>query len=394
MPHNSCWFTQAGEFFFGLVQNMKIPFVDLKAQYLSLKAELDEAIGRVVGETAFISGRYAETFEKSFAEYLGVGHCVACANGTDALEIGLMAIGVEAGDEVLVPANTWISTAEAVTNIGAQVVFVDSEPAYYNLDPSKIEEKLTPRTKAIIPVHLYGLPADMDEILAVARKHGLRVLEDCAQAHGATYKGKTVGSLGDAATFSFYPSKNLGAFGDAGAILSNNQEYADRARLIANHGQMAKNRHTIEGRNSRMDGIQAAVLSVKLPYLDGWLDARRAHAKLYDELLGDTGLTLPDAPKDSRHTYHLYVIQAPNRDAVQAKLNESGIETGVHYPTALPFMEAYEHLGHTPADFPVSHSQMGNLLSLPMYAELTDEMIEFVCANLKRTVSRSIAAKE
>ncbi len=373
---------------------MKIPFVDLKAQYLSLKDELDAANANVVSETAFIGGRYASAFEKAFAEYLGVGHCVAVANGTDAIEIALQAVGIEPGDEVLVPANTFIATAEAVSNIGALPVFVDIEPLFYHIDPAEIEEKITPRTKAIIPVHLYGLPADMDSIMPIAQKHGLKVVEDTAQAHGATYKGQKVGSFGDAATFSFYPSKNLGAFGDAGAIVTNNTTTTDRARLIANHGQAAKNRHTIVGRNSRMDGIQAAVLSVKLPHLDSWLEARRSHARLYNELLSDSDIVFPVEPEHSRHTYHLYVVQVSDRDGVQAKLAEAGIETGVHYPTALPFMEAYQHLGHTPEDFPVAHSQMGKLLSLPMYAELTDEMIEYVCTKLKNAIPRSIAAKE
>lgn len=373
---------------------MNVPFVDLKAQHLSLKEELDGAIVKVVSETAFIGGRYATAFEMAFAEYLGVSHCIAIANGTDAIEIALQAVGIEPGDEVLVPANTFIATAEAVSNIGARPVFVDIDPLFYHIDPAKIEQKITPRTKAIIPVHLYGLPVDMDSIMLVARKHGLKVVEDTAQAHGATYKGQKVGSFGDAATFSFYPSKNLGAFGDAGAIVTNTKETADRARLIASHGQAAKNSHTIIGRNSRMDGIQAAVLSVKLPHLDGWLEARRANAKIYNELLGDSGLTLPVEPEHSRHTYHLYVVQVPDRDSVQAKLGEAGIETGVHYPTALPFMEAYQHLGHTPDDFPVAQSQMGKLLSLPMYAELTAEQIEYVCSTLKNTISLSAAATE
>ncbi len=368
---------------------MKVPFVDLKAQYLSLKDEFDAAVAGVMSETAFIGGRYAAAFENDFAAYLRVSHCVACANGTDAIEIALKAIGVEPGDEVLLPANTFIATAEAVSNIGAKPVFVDIEPVFFNIDPAKIEEKITPRTKAIIAVHLYGLPAEMDEIMAIARKHGLKVLEDSAQAHGATYKGQKIGSFGDAATFSFYPSKNLGAFGDAGAIVTNSKEFADRARLIANHGQAAKNRHTIEGRNSRMDGIQAAVLSVKLPHLESWLEARRANANIYDELLRDTDLTLPVEPEYSRHTYHLYVVQVPDRDAVQTKLGEAGIETGTHYPIALPFMEAYAHLGHKPSDYPVAHSQMGRILSLPMYAELTAEQIEYVCDVFKSAVSRS-----
>ena len=370
---------------------MHIPFVDLKSQYLSLKPEFDEAILKVVSETAFISGRYAKSFEESFAEYLGVAHCVAVANGTDALEIGLKAIGVGAGDEVLVPANTFFATAEAVGNVGAKPVFVDIDPEFYNIDPAKIEEKITPRTKAIIPVHLYGLPAEMDEIMRLAQKHGLKVLEDCAQAHGATYKGKTVGGFGDVATFSFYPSKNLGAFGDAGAIVSNDAVVAEKARLIANHGQIAKNRHALEGRNSRLDGIQAAVLSVKLPHLEAWLEARRRNAAIYDKLLADSGLQIPVAPAHARHTYHLYVVQVPNRDAVQQKLSDDGIETGTHYPIALPFMEAYADFNHQPTDFPVAYPQMGKILSLPMYAELTEEMIEKVCRSLKNAIALSAA---
>lgn len=368
---------------------MKVPFVDLKAQYLALKDELDAAVLKAMSETAFISGRYAAEFEASFANYIGASHCVAVANGTDAIEIGLRAIGIEPGDEVLVPANTFLATAEAVTNVGARVIFVDNDPTSYNIDPCKIEEKITAKTRAIIPVHLYGLPAEMDEIMAIAAKHNLKVLEDCAQAHGATYKGQTVGTFGDAATFSFYPSKNLGAFGDAGAIVTNDSDAADRARLIANHGQIAKNRHTIVGRNSRMDGIQAAVLSVKLRHLNAWLDARRANARLYDGRLGDAGIVLPTAPDHARHTYHLYVVRVDGRDAVQARLGDAGIETGVHYPTAVPFMEAYADLGAEKGDFPVAHAQMGQLLSLPMYAELTDAMIEQVCQHLKAALSRS-----
>jgi dTDP-4-amino-4,6-dideoxygalactose transaminase len=243
---------------------MKIPFVDLKAQYLTVKDDLDAAILKVVSDTAFVSGRYATVFEGAFAEYIGVENCVAVGNGTDALEIALQAIGVELGDEVIVPANTFIATAEGVSNIGAKPVFVDVDPKTYNIDPAKVEEKITSRTKAVIPVHLYGLPAEMDAVMDIARRHDLKVLEDCAQAHGATYKERKVGTFGDVATFSFYPSKNLGAFGDAGAIVTNDKEVAERARLIANHGQISKNRHTIIGRNSRMDGIQGAVLSVKL----------------------------------------------------------------------------------------------------------------------------------
>jgi dTDP-4-amino-4,6-dideoxygalactose transaminase len=368
---------------------MHVPFVDLKAQYLRLKDELDAAIAEVVSATAFIGGRYAAVFETLFAEYIGVEHCVAVGNGTDALEIALKAIGIEPGDEVIVPANTFFATAEAVSNIDATPVFVDCEARYYNIDPAKIDEAITPRTKGIIAVHLYGLPAEMDEIMAIGQRHGLKVIEDAAQAHGATYKGQKAGSFGDAATFSFYPSKNLGAFGDAGAIVMNDGDAVSRARLIANHGQAAKNRHTLIGRNSRMDGIQAAVLSTKLPHLDAWLEARRNNAATYNELLADTDLVLPSEPRHSRHIYHLYVVQVADRNAVQAKLADAGIETGIHYPTALPYLEAYSHRGHSPEDFPVAHSQMGKLLSLPMYAELQPKMIEYVCDALKNAAWRS-----
>lgn len=366
---------------------MKVPFVDLKAQYHSLKNEFDSAILDVVGNTAFVAGRYASAFEASFAEYVGTENCVAVANGTDALEIALAAIGLGPGDEVIVPANTFFATAEAVANVGATAVFVDCEPNFYNIDVDKMEEKISPRTKAIIPVHLYGLPAEMDGVMAIAKKHGLKIVEDCAQSHGADYKGKRTGTFGDVATFSFYPGKNLGAYGDAGAIVTNNEGVAAKARLIANHGQPAKYQHTIIGRNSRMDGIQAAVLSLKLKHLDEWLDARRRNADRYNELLAGTGIPLPTAPEYSRHTYHLYVIRVKDRDTVAAKLNEAGIDTGLHYPTALPFLDVYAEAGYQPSDFPVAYNQMGELLSLPMYAELTDEMIDFVCENLKNAVS-------
>jgi dTDP-4-amino-4,6-dideoxygalactose transaminase len=371
---------------------MNVPFVDLKAQYLSIKDEIDAAISNVVADTAFVSGRYAAAFETSFTEYIGTRHCVAVANGTDALEIALLALGIGTGDEVIVPANTFFATAEAVENVGATPVFVDCEPRFYNIDTAKIEEKIAARTKAIIPVHLYGLPAEMDAVMEIARKHSLRVVEDCAQSHGADYKGKRTGTFGDIATFSFYPGKNLGAYGDAGAIVTNDDELAATARLIADHGQPAKYRHTRIGRNSRMDGIQAAVLSVKLKHLDAWLGARRRHAVQYGELLTDSGLIVPAVPAHSTHTYHLYVIRVKDRDTVAAKLNDAGIATGLHYPTAIPFLEAYAGRGFGPLDFPVAHSQMSQLLSLPMYPELTGEMIEYVCETLRNAISRVAAA--
>ena len=373
---------------------MHVPFVDLKAQYLSLKAEFDAAILDVIGNTAFVSGRYAAAFEAEFAAYIGTQNCVAVANGTDAIEIALAALGVGPGDEAIVPANTFFATSEAVNNVGATPVFVDCEPHFFNIDPDKIEEKINSRTKVIIPVHLYGLPAEMDAVMAIANKHGLKVLEDCAQSHGADYKGKRTGTFGDIATYSFYPGKNLGAYGDAGAIVTNDDALAERCRLIANHGQPAKYHHSLIGRNSRMDGIQAAVLSLKLKHLDTWLEARRTNAARYNEMLAGSGITLPAAPEYSRHTYHLYVIRVKDRDAVAAKLNEAGVDTGLHYPIALPFLEAYAERGFAPSDFHVAHEQMGELLSLPMYAELSDEQIQHVCTTLKNTVSLSAAANE
>ena len=368
---------------------MRVPFVDLKVQYESLKPELDAAISEVIGATAFISGRYAEAFEKSFAKYIGTEHCVAVANGTDALEIALLALGIGNGDEVIVPANTFFATAEAVSNIGAIPVFVDCDPSSYNIDVGKIEDKITDRTTVIIPVHLYGRPAEMEDIMALARKHELKVIEDCAQSHGADHNGRRTGTFGHIASFSFYPGKNLGAYGDAGAIVTNDAAAAERARLIANHGQPEKYRHTLIGRNSRMDGIQAAVLSVKLPHLDDWIAARRRHAELYNELLSDTDISLPATPENLRHVYHLYVIRVEERDRVAGTLKEAGIDTGLHYPIALPFLEVYSEMGHQPADFPVAHGQMGELLSLPMYAELRPEQIHHVCDTLKATISRS-----
>lgn len=372
---------------------MHVPFVDLKAQYASLKDELDDAILDAVADTAFIAGGRVAKFEAEFAAYLGVAHCVAVANGTDAIEIALAALGIGDGDEVILPANTFFSTAEAVSNVGATPVFVDNCADTYNIDPTKIDERVTERTKAIIAVHLYGLPAEMDAIIEIAERRNLKLLEDCAQAHGATYRGRKVGTFGDAATFSFYPSKNLGAFGDAGAIVTKTVETADVARAISNHGQVQKNRHSLVGRNSRMDGIQGAVLSVKLPHLDGWLDARRRHAARYTELLKGKVPT-PAVPDDREHTYHLYVVRVPDRDAVAAKLKDAGIETGVHYPVAIPFTEAYTGLGYKPEDLPVAHSQMSELLSVPMYAELTDEQIDYVCEMLVLALPRAATAGE
>lgn len=365
---------------------MKIPFVDLKAQYESIKIQIDKAISDVIVDTAFIGGKgnkYVQQFEESFANYIGAQYCIGCANGTDSLEILLKSFGVGVGDEVIVPANSWISTSEAVSAVGAHPVFVDSHPVYYTIDSAGIENKITSKTKVIIPVHLYGLPAEMDEIMVIAKKHDLIVIEDCAQSHGAIYKGRKTGTIGHASSFSFYPGKNLGAYGDAGCIITNNEEIAYKARMIANHGQKEKHNHIIEGRNSRLDGIQAAILNVKLSYIEKWTEARRNNVAIYNMYLkSNTGIQTPIEPSYSHHVYHLYVIQLHNRSEVISRLKESNIESAIHYPVALPFLKCYQHLQHRPQNFPISSGQMPKILSLPMFPELTESNIKKICSVL------------
>lgn len=357
-----------------------IPFVDLKAQYQTIQGEIDAAIKNVIAETAFIAGKYAKQFEQDFSAYLGVEHCIACANGTDSLEILLKAMGVGIGDEVIVPAISWISTSEAVSTVGAKPVFVDVHPDYYTIDLSKIEEKINANTKAIIPVHLYGQPVDMIQLMNIAKKHNLKVLEDCAQAHGARFNGQLVGTFGDCASFSFYPGKNLGAYGDAGGMVTNDAEIARIARMIANHGQEGKHNHLMEGRNSRMDGIQAAILSIKIKYIEQWTSARIKNAATYHDLLADKDIIRPQVLENGKHVYHLYVIRSNNRDALMAELKEKGVGVAIHYPTALPFLKCYEGLGHTATDFPVAHQVTQEILSLPMFAELEQDGMEYTAS--------------
>ncbi len=367
---------------------MRVPFVDLRVQYLSIKPEIDAAIVEVLSNTAFIGGRPVSLFEQAFAAWVNAPHCVSVANGTDAIEIALYALGIQPGDEVIVPANSFIATSEAVTAMGGRVVFADSKPDDYTVDPDDIRRKITSRTKAIIPVHLYGQPAEMDAIMSIAQEHGLFVIEDTSQAHGATYKGRVVGSIGDAGTFSFYPGKNLGAYGDGGAIVFSDADVAARARTYANHGSLVKYHHLIEGRNSRLDGMQAAVLSVKLRHIDGWNAMRRRNAELYSKLLADCeGVVLPTSVEETTSVWHLYVIRTSNRDALAERLAERGIATGIHYPISLPMLEAYRYLGHSTEDFPVANGQMGELLSLPMYPELTPEMIAYTATVLREEVA-------
>jgi len=362
---------------------MKIPFVDLKAQYLSIESEIDQAIKRVILDSAFIKGKYVLRFEKEFAEYCGTGFCIGVGNGTDALVIAMKALGIGKGDEVITAANSFIATSEAITTAGANVKFVDCDPVTYNIDVSKIEEKVTEKTRAIIPVHLYGQPADMDEINRIAEKHNLYVIEDAAQAHGAEYRGKKVGSLGHIGCFSFYPGKNLGAYGDAGAIVTNDHDLTDRCRMLANHGRLEKYSHVIEGQNSRLDGMQAAILSVKLKHLDSWSMERNRVADYYSKSLPDEVLKLPEKMEDATHVYHLFVVQVEKRDELIKFLSDKGISTGIHYPIPLPFQKAYAHLGHRPSDFPVSERLSHSILSLPVFAELTEEQMGCVVSGIR-----------
>jgi dTDP-4-amino-4,6-dideoxygalactose transaminase len=361
---------------------MKIPFVDLKAQYQAIKINIDQAIETVISETAFIGGSHVKKFEADFAAHNGIKHCIACANGTDSIEILLQAFKIGKGDEVIVPALSWISTSEAVSAVGATPVFVDIEADHYTIDVTKIEEKITAATRAIIPVHLYGHPADMAGVMKVAAAHKLIVIEDCAQAHDAMIASKKIGTFGHAASFSFYPGKNLGAYGDAGCMITNDDTVAMTARMIANHGQLKKHEHIIEGRNSRLDGMQAAILSAKLPHLQAWTVARTQHASLYNKLLAGTHVDIPKVREQCHHVYHLYVIRVSNRDKVMNNLKDQGIETFIHYPKALPFLKAYDRFGFNEKDFPVAASYQNQILSLPMYPELSASAIEYVASQL------------
>jgi dTDP-4-amino-4,6-dideoxygalactose transaminase len=359
---------------------MKIPFVDLYAQYLTIKDAIDGAIGHTIRTSGYIGGASVTEFEQAFAAYLGTTHVIACANGTDSLEMILKAWGVGPGDEVIVPAHSWISTSEAVGNCGATPVFVDVRADNYTINTDLIEAAITRNTKVIIPVHLCGHPADMPAVMRIADTHGLKVMEDCAQSHGAMIHGRKAGTFGHAASFSFYPGKNLGAYGDAGCMATNDDALAAAVRMIANHGQQGKHNHLIEGRNSRLDGLQAAILSVKLPHLEQWTEARIAHAATYNHLLADAGVETPVTLDGYRHVFHLYVIRTEQREALAAHLKEAGIDTAVHYPTALPFLPCYAHRGFQPGDFPVAYHNQSRILSLPMYAELTPAQLEAVAA--------------
>lgn len=364
-----------------------IPFVDLHNQYLSIKDDVDRAIESVIKETAFIRGPYVQKFEEDFASKYDVKHCIPVANGTDAIYIALKMLGIGAGDEVITTAHSWISTSETIVQVGAKPIFVDVDD-YFTIDTSLIAEKVTDRTKAIIPVHLFGQPANMGAIISIAKKYQLAVIEDCAQAHFAQWNGKKVGTIGDVGTFSFYPGKNLGAYGDAGAIITSVDQLADDMRMYANHGALVKHKHQMNGINSRMDGLQAAILSAKLPNIHEWNRLRNERANWYNEGLADLSeISLPKVREESAHVYHLYVIKLKNRDQVREKLKQLGIQTVIHYPTALPLLDAYKDLGHLPSDFPVAFKNSKEILSLPLFPEMTYEQVDYVVESLKSIMS-------
>jgi dTDP-4-amino-4,6-dideoxygalactose transaminase len=361
-----------------------IKFLDLYGQYLSIRSEIDDAISHTIKESAFVGGEAVKNFEDRFAIYQQAAHCVTVANGTDALEIAIESLGLPLNSEIIVPSNTFIASAEAVTRCGHKVVFADVSPLTYTIDVADVEKRITPLTKAIIAVHLYGHPCEMSAIIGIANKYNLKIVEDCAQSHGAEYFGRRVGALGNVSAFSFYPGKNLGAYGDGGAILTNNKDTEIRCRLIANHGRIDKYNHVIEGRNSRLDGIQAAILNVKIKYLDGWIDRRNAIAKKYiSGLRGTDDLILPVVDPNVRHAFHLFVIRTKDRNGLKKHLIDLGIETGIHYPIALPRLAAYAYLNQDRE--PLRASKMSNdLLSLPIGEHLSDVDIDFVIDAIKK----------
>lgn len=380
---------------------MQVPFLDLKTQYLSIKQEIDNAIQRVLDQTAFAGGPFVAQFEKEFAEFCQVDHCVGVGSGTDALWLALLALGVGPGDEVITVPDTFIATAEAITYCGATPVFVDVDEKTYNMDPNKLEDLLKSRNtlsstpsarmpKAIIPVHLFGQTADMDPILDIAKKYGLSVVEDACQAHGALYKKKPAGTMGAAGCFSFYPGKNLGAYGEAGAVVTNDAELAAKMRMIRDHGQEKKYYHGCIGWNARMDGLQGAILGVKLKYLPAWNEARRKNAELYNKFLsGLEGVITPKEMDYARHVYHIYAIRTKNRDELIAKLAERGVNCGIHYPVPVHLQNAYQSLGLKPGSLPVAEKVASEFVSLPMFAELTEEQIRYTADMVKALALKS-----
>jgi dTDP-4-amino-4,6-dideoxygalactose transaminase len=361
----------------------EVRFVDLAAQYRTIASEIDPAIAAVLSDTDFILGRAVNRLEEEFSAFCESGYAVGVDSGTSALELALRAFDIGPGDEVVTVANSFIASALAVTHTGARPVLVDCDPGNYTIDVSCLERAITPRTKAILPVHLYGQPADMDPILEIARRHSLVVIEDACQAHGATYKGKRVGSLGHAAAFSFYPGKNLGAYGDAGMVVTSDARIADALQKLRNYGQEQKYRHVSQGYNRRLDTLQAAILSVKLRHLESWNTARQQLAGLYNELLSGCSVVTPNQASYAESVWHLYVIRTKKRDSLKAHLASQGIMTGIHYPIPIHLQPAYSDLGYKRGDFPVTEAYADEILSLPMYAELTPDAIQYVADTIR-----------
>jgi len=365
---------------------MKVPFVDLQAQRAAIESEVNAAIQGVLNRGDFILGQEVELFEADFAKYIGARHAVGVGSGLAALELALRAYGVGPGDEVITAANTFIATVLAVLAVGARPVLADADPKTYNIAPDALEAAITPRTRALLPVHLCGQPAEMDQILEIAAKHNLVVIEDAAQAHGAMYRGKRAGSMGHAAAFSFYPTKNLGAYGDGGMVVTSDAAIAEKIRQLRNYGQSVKYVHVTAGTNSRLDTMQAAVLRVKLRHLDSWNQARERHAAAYGKLLADADCSLPFTAADRTHVFHLYMIEVENRSRIQESLAAREIGTGIHYPIPIHLQEACAGLGYKAGDFPASERAAARILSLPMYAEMSPEQVEFVAASLGEAI--------
>ncbi len=360
-----------------------VPFVDLKAQYLSIKSEIDAAVIGVLESTQFVLGTAVQAFEKSFASYCKAEHAVGVNTGTSALHLALLALGVGRGDEVITTPFTFVATVSAVDYTGAKPVFVDIDPTSLTIDPAKIEAAITPRTKAILPVHLHGRPADMDPILEIGRRRGIPVVEDAAQAHGAEYKGRRAGSMGALGCFSFYPGKNLGAYGEGGAVTTNDATYAKTVRMLRDWGSEKKYHHDLKGFNYRLEGVQGAVLGVKMKYIEGWTELRRKHAAAYSAALAGTALQPPAPPADLRHVYHVYALRHAKRDALMAHLQTRGVASGIHYPIPVHLQRCFAELGHKAGDFPHSEQAALETMSLPMFPELTDAQIARVVAALK-----------
>jgi dTDP-4-amino-4,6-dideoxygalactose transaminase len=369
---------------------IRVPYLDLKAQYQSIKPEIDAAISNVLDSCQFVLGSEVAAFEQEFAAYSGATECVAVNSGTSALHLALLAGGVGPGDEVITVPYTFVASVAAVIYAGARPVLVDIDPHSFNMNPAAIEAAITPRTKAIMPVHLYGQPADMDPIMEIARRRGLIVIEDAAQAHGAKYKGRPVGSIGDMTCFSFYPTKNLGAYGEGGAVTTNNREFARSIRMLRDWGQDRKYHHVVRAFNYRMEGFQGAILRVKLRHLEQWTEARRTIVSYYNQLLADSAVELPQEMPWARHVYHVYTLRSEDRDALQSALLTEGIQTAIHYAVPVHLQPAYADLGYSRGDLPQSEKAASEVLSLPLYPELSEQVVNYVATAVKKAASRKV----